>query len=128
LLIKSKLNNLLYAKNTLWDSLLESRYLLASAVGGPLVSDTRVLARSELVHAGVIDIVHEVGGRIISRIAGARVNGTRATVVGLLLSRSIINTITTSERVASTLEGVVETHPVTNFVGSSVTFVVLKFE
>ena len=74
------------------------------------------LTGSELVHAAIVGVIHEV-------VNGIGASGVRAGlgVVGgaskgsILLGGSVSDLITLT--VASTLEGVVETDPVANFVG-----------
>jgi hypothetical protein len=108
------------------ESIYSTFTLLSSTISAELLMNTGKLSISKFVHATVVHVVHEVGIGVVARIVGARVDDTGASVVGLLLSRGVGNTITTSNLVASTLEGVVETHPMANFMSSSVTFIVLE--
>jgi len=99
--------------------------LLALTVSSELVSNASILAISELDHAGIVHVVHEVIGGVVASIIRAGVHNAGAAVVGGLLSGGIIDTITTSHGSASTLEGVVQTHPVADLVGASVTLIVV---
>jgi 3-oxoacyl-ACP reductase-like protein len=99
--------------------------LLSGAISREFVSDSGKLTIGELIHAGIVNVVHEVSGGVISGIRGAGINDTGASVVGLLLSGGVTNTITTTNLAASSLEGVVQAHPVTHLVSGSVTLVVV---
>ena len=100
-------------------------YLFAVSVCGELLGNSGELAGGELSHAGIVDVVHEVGGGVITGLIGAGVDGAGASVVGLLLGGGILDTITSHELSATSLEGMVETHPMADLVGTGITLVVV---
>lgn len=100
-------------------------HLMATTVGREFLGNAVELSVGEFGHAGVFNIVHEVGGGVISWLVRAGVNDARAAVVSSLLSRGVLNTISTTELLAFALEGVVQAHPVTGFVGNGITLIVL---
>mmetsp|Transcript_112081 Transcript_112081/g.241670 ORF Transcript_112081/g.241670 Transcript_112081/m.241670 type:complete len:219 (-) Transcript_112081:272-928(-) len=101
--------------------------LFSSTVGAELLSDASELSISELVHAAIVHVVHEVVEGVVTGLVGAGVKSfLGALVVGLGLSGGVLHHVTSEAFLASTLEGVVKTHPVTYLVGTSVTFIVVR--
>jgi len=75
-----------------------------STVGRDLGLDAGDLSRGEIVHAGVVGVVHEVLDGI-EAWADAGIPRNRAAIPGDRLSRSIVDKVATS--ITSTLERVV---------------------
>src|SRR5688572_5812826 len=99
--------------------------LVAGAISGPHRISAIRLSQAKFIHAGIVRIVHEVFVRIdagiLLALAGVEIAG-RTTVRWSTFGRSIRDSIVCGG--AASLERVVQTYPVTDFVGSSVAFVI----
>src|SRR5690349_7531368 len=84
------------------------------------------LLRSEVVHAHVIDVVHEVADRIVARIVGADAAvALLAEELRLGLGRRVLDLVAgLRARAVAGAEGVLETKPVADFVRAGVALVV----
>jgi len=89
--------------------------LFSNAVSGHEAGSTSILTGSKLGQADIGRVVHEVMDGVITRFSGASISASWTTTGRATLSRSIIDSVALS--VATTLEGMVKTNPMANFVG-----------
>ena len=84
----------------------------------------RVLSRRELIHAGIVRVIHEVLDRVEAGVPfpAAGIAALRAAIGWRALGGCIAYTVAAAG--ASTLKRVIEAHPVPDFVRCRVTFVV----
>ena len=84
----------------------------------PELEDSSGLAGAELVHAGIVGVVHEVVNWVLAGVfvSLAGVLALGASLSGISLGWSVIDLVTT---IAAVLEGVEKTQPVSNFVSGS---------
>lgn len=98
--------------------------LFASTVLLVQRSRTAVLAAGELVHAGIVRVVHVVVDAVSARGVGARILAGWATLGGDALDRSVRDTVTASGA-GLALEDVVQSKPMADLVDGGQTHVVV---
>src|SRR5688572_12734864 len=94
------------------------------AIGSEHGVHPSVLASAEPVHTRIVGVIHEVSNWIEPGLIAARVPIYRTTESCRLLCGSVRDSVPLA--IASTLEGVIETHPVSHLMGSRVAKVVWR--